>query len=213
MGFPLSTDIFGQLKWLVKQVKLLVFRVTRLENGGAGSYKVFTALVTQNGGDDFQEQGFGAVTKGVSYYYDELFEGSDFTNVGGPKYGDLPNSGGYFIATATGVPNNYDGTTIGWSNGAPVVTVLENTIGNVWFRYDDVGVYSIYSDGLFTVGKTMLQGVTFYSSDNDNLITINTTSDSNSISKIYLNKVSANNSYIDGYLYSPGVPIEIRVYN
>jgi hypothetical protein len=36
MGFPLSTDIFGQLAWLVKQVKLLVFRVTRLENGGGG---------------------------------------------------------------------------------------------------------------------------------------------------------------------------------
>ena len=31
MSFPISTDIFGQLKWLVKQVKLLIFRVTRLE--------------------------------------------------------------------------------------------------------------------------------------------------------------------------------------
>jgi len=37
MGFPLSTDIFGQLKWLVKQVKLLAFRVTKLEIFGEGS--------------------------------------------------------------------------------------------------------------------------------------------------------------------------------
>jgi hypothetical protein len=26
MGFPISSDIFGQLKWLVKQVKLLQFK-------------------------------------------------------------------------------------------------------------------------------------------------------------------------------------------
>lgn len=37
MGFPLSTDIFGQLAWLVRQVKLLVFRVTRIEQSGTGS--------------------------------------------------------------------------------------------------------------------------------------------------------------------------------
>lgn len=36
MGFPLSTDIFGQLAWLVRQVKLLVFRVTRIEQSGTG---------------------------------------------------------------------------------------------------------------------------------------------------------------------------------
>jgi len=36
MGFPLSTDIFGQLAWLVRQVKLLVFRVTRIEQNGTG---------------------------------------------------------------------------------------------------------------------------------------------------------------------------------
>jgi hypothetical protein len=36
MGFPLSTDIFGQLRWLVRQVKLLVFRVTKIEQNGTG---------------------------------------------------------------------------------------------------------------------------------------------------------------------------------
>lgn len=47
MGFPLSTDIFGQLKWLVKQVKLLVFRVTRIEQGGgAGAQNINQVLTT-----------------------------------------------------------------------------------------------------------------------------------------------------------------------
>jgi len=30
-----------------------------------------------------------------------------------------------------------------------VATVLENTIGNVWFTYDSVGNYSLNSSGLF----------------------------------------------------------------
>lgn len=46
MGFPLSTDIFGQLKWLVKQVKLLVFRVTRIEQGGGGGAQNINQVLT-----------------------------------------------------------------------------------------------------------------------------------------------------------------------
>ena len=38
--------------------------------------------------------------------------------------------------------------------GAPVVIVLENTIGNIWFTYEDVGIYYINSSGLFTENKT-----------------------------------------------------------
>lgn len=39
---------------------------------------------------------------------------------------------------------------------APVPTVLENTIGNIWFSYFDTGVYHINSDGLFTNNKTFV---------------------------------------------------------
>lgn len=38
--------------------------------------------------------------------------------------------------------------------GAPVVIVLENTLGNIWFSYDDVGIYYVNSSGLFTENKT-----------------------------------------------------------
>ena len=48
MGFPLSTDIFGQLKWLIKEVKQLLFRVKKLENGGGGGVGNLQT-VTNNG--------------------------------------------------------------------------------------------------------------------------------------------------------------------
>jgi len=34
--------------------------------------------------------------------------------------------------------------------------VLENTIGNIWFTYNDVGVYHINSIGLFNENKTFV---------------------------------------------------------
>lgn len=181
-----------------------------------GTYKVFTALLTQNGGDSPEQANYinqNSLTIGVSCYISQNLPlnqgGTDFTNVGA-----INNEvGTWFIATGTNpIWGNQDGG-VNYNLGAPIVKVLQNTIGNVWFNYEGVGNYSVNSNGLFTIGKTMLQGVTFYSGDVDNLITINTTPDSNSISKIYLNKVSGNNNYIDGYLYSPGVPLEIRVYN
>jgi len=197
----------SNLLWeILKKLNRLAGIITGLKP----KYKVFTALVTQSGGDDLQEQASGALTKGVSYYYDELFEGSDFTNVGGPKYGDLPNSGGYFIATATGVPNNYNGTVIRWNNGAPVVTVLENTIGNVWFNYYGEGIYRFVSNNLFTIDKTMIIGSTFYNVDADATIVLNSFYGENSDYRIWLRSTIGNaaaNSVINH------TPLEIRVYN
>ena len=37
---------------------------------------------------------------------------------------------------------------------APVATVLENTIGEITFTYEDVGYYGVISDNLFTLNKT-----------------------------------------------------------
>jgi len=48
---PISSDIFGRLAWLTKWVKNLLGRVYILEQSGAGSYKVYTALLTQSGTD------------------------------------------------------------------------------------------------------------------------------------------------------------------
>ena len=53
-------------------------------------YQVFTALLTQSGGDSFAFLTSGNVTKGITYQFDagESEGGWDFSNVGGPTYPD-----------------------------------------------------------------------------------------------------------------------------
>lgn len=121
----------------------------------ARPYKVFTALLTQSGGDNLLELVDGdSVTKGVTYLIDAAGQDTDFSNVGGPKYEGIPLNGTYFIATTDEIPNNYGGAVLIYNTGAPVVTVLENTIGNIWFSYVDEGRYDINSSLLFTRNKT-----------------------------------------------------------
>jgi hypothetical protein len=115
-------------------------------------YKVYTALLTQSGGGGEAYSSGGDLVIGVSYRINNLAIGMDFTNVGALNN----NIGTWFVATGT-TPNSWgiDGDEVLYYNpGAPVVTVLENTIGNVWFEYDSVGIYKINSSGLFTIDKT-----------------------------------------------------------
>jgi hypothetical protein len=114
-------------------------------------YKVYTALLTQRGGDGMTSIGAGDLTIGVTYQIiDNAGSGWDFTNVGAPN-NDIDT---YFVATGT-TPNSWgiDGQ-LDYNTGAPVVTVLENTIGNVWFTYDDLGNYAARSSNLFLDNKT-----------------------------------------------------------
>jgi len=118
----------------------------------ARPYKVYTALLTQSGGDDFQSINSGDLTIGVTYKINVVDNDGDFANVGAPNN----NVGTYFVATGT-TPNTWG--TIGdlkYNNGAPTVTVLENTIGNIWFTYIGVGVYGINNVGLFDYNKTLI---------------------------------------------------------
>jgi len=106
-------------------------------------YKVYTALLTQSGGDDPKTITSGNLTNGITYEIGAAGidpPGSyDFSNVGGPVY---PESFS-FVATSNDVPNNYASQTLNYNEGAPVVTVLENTIGNIWFNYFQPGDYGI----------------------------------------------------------------------
>lgn len=90
--------------------------------------------------------------------------------------------------------------------GAPVATVLENTLGGtvVWSRLDP-GEYQATVSGLFTLNKTMIQissnsgqgnTVTFFAADT-NTIDLGTADDSFTLADNLLNNT----------------PIEIRVYN
>jgi hypothetical protein len=122
-----------------------------VSGNGASAYKVYTALLTQSGGDDPQSIDSGLLTIGVTYMINNPSVESDFTNVGAPN--NL--SGTYFVATGT-TPNNWgtDTNILTYNTGAPVVTVLENTIGNIWWTYDSVGKYIANSTNAFTNGGT-----------------------------------------------------------
>jgi hypothetical protein len=174
-------------------------------------YKVFTALLTQTGGDDPSSISGTPLTVGVSYKITDANPGyvlGDFTNVGAPNN----EIGTTFIATGTG-PNSW-GTNISltYNAGAPVATVLENTIGNIWFDYAAGGRYDINSSLIFTQNKTTIMngggqdngdasnpGVVYSLYSNENSISIWTYQNSSPL-------VQENNVLLN-------TPIEIRVYN
>ena len=176
-------------------------------------YKVYTALLTQNGGSNPQSIGSGPMQHGVTYYFTEFglpIEPWDFSNVGGPVY---PNTNS-FVATSTATPNSYGTANMGYNTGAPVVTVLENTIGNIWFDYIGPGQYFIISDGLFTIHKTLgLAGTTF---DGANAVTEPVVISCNGVlgcdppNSIDLRLIGGD---YNGDSLLSDTPIEIRVYN
>ena len=119
-------------------------------------YKVFTALLTQTGGDNpavlsFDDTPGGPdFTIGVTYAIIDDIAGLDVTNIGAPNN----EIGTYFIATGIR-PINWGEGSCSYNTGAPVATVLENTIGNIWFTYVDIGYYFFNSNGVFTENKTV----------------------------------------------------------
>ena len=171
-------------------------------------YKVYTALLTQSGGDSPLSTNTGLLTIGVTYFINDAVIDMDFTNVGAPNN----NVGTYFVATGTN-PNwgtNPLGLAILFYNeGAPVVTVLENTIGNIWFEYGTVGYYSVKSDLLFKQNKTtaMLGSV----GDDPADIAFGFLRNQNSEDTLYILTRDSGNVNTDGMLVI--TPIEIRVYN
>ena len=125
--------------------------VDQINSNDPRPYKVYTALLTQSGGDGEGYTAGGDLTIGVSYRINTLAIGMDFTNVGA-----LNNDiGTWFVATGT-TPNSWgiDGDEVLFYNpGAPTVTVLENTIGNIWFTYESAGVYYLNSSNVFLENK------------------------------------------------------------
>jgi hypothetical protein len=160
-------------------------------------YKVFTALLTQSGGDDPLSINTGTLTIGVTYFIDDP-AGGDWTNVGAPNN----DTGTYFVATGT-TPNAWDDGTLFYNTGAPIATVLESTIGNVWFVFNANGKYSLLSDSLFVDDKTAKFGG-YVNSDLGSYFLFGEQSDNNS--EIFLST-----GVFNGYLNN--TTIEVRVYN
>ena len=177
------------------------------------NYKVYTALVSQTGTDEpLQINGDEAIplTIGVTY---EIIDNSpnlaDFTNVGAPNN----NAGTKFVATGT-TPASWGNIDEGWAVlsynlGAPTVMVLENTIGNIWFGYENVGIYSANSNSLFTENKTFVNITpTVPNSGDSNNQNLQFVSPESTINKLVIQTVGANQDGIGN-----NTPIEIRVYN
>jgi hypothetical protein len=116
------------------------------------AYKVYTALLTQSGFGNTIGISSGPLTKGVTYQIQN--PGGNFLNVGAPNN----DPGTYFVAINNDTPISYGGSALLFNTGAPVVTVLENTIGNIIWNYDSAGVYYGVLVGAFTDNKTWLSG-------------------------------------------------------
>lgn len=159
MSYP--QGIFETLAWLTKKYKQLCCAIDQLRLSGAGSYRVYTALLTQSGGDGPNSFGSGTpLVIGTTYkILDAGIPSGDWTNVGSPN--NLNDT--YFVATGT-TPNSWgDGGQVAYNTGAPVATVLDNTIGNIYFTYYEPGDYFANLLNGFPYDKTtvFMQGQNF----------------------------------------------------
>ena len=147
IGWGTESNLLYQI---LKQLNKLTSILFNLKESSVPKYKVFTALLTQNGDNNAGVLTGSDLTIGVTYQIKTGSIGTfDFTNVGAPN-NDI---GTFFVATGT-TPNDWSGASLNYNLGAPVVTVLENTIGNIWFTYENVGNYRCVSNDLFTIDKT-----------------------------------------------------------
>lgn len=172
----------------------------------ARPYKVYTALLTQSGNSDGQTIYNVPLTIGVTYFINNNDGSGDFTNVGASSN----EQGTYFVATGT-TPNSWGTISLvdlAYNSGAPVVTILENTLGNVWFTYGADGFYYINSNDLFTNNKTWVTSVIILGVGGPASRGSINTNDSNTIGIITESDVDTPSNNI-----LSNTPIEIRVYN
>ena len=213
----LNDRVNGQLGDLGVEIQITLSSIKELivppaPPAPVAPYKVFTALVTQNGESNLVTQTSGELTYGSTYTITATDGGTvDFTNVGAPNN----NEGTSFIATATANPNSWGENgngSLSFNTGAPTISLLfENTIGNVWFEYSGTGNYQMRSDNLFTVDKTIsLNDQTRCIDNGNNLYNLKVASpgDPSQINITVLDdEFAPKNGRLTGKL------IEIRVYN
>jgi hypothetical protein len=166
----------------------------------ARPYKVYTALLTQTGVSSLHNIGnYSTLVVGRTYIIGDYKSGDDFTNVGAPNN----NIDTYFVATGA-TPNNFtNGSTLQYDSGAPEVTVLENTIGDIWWEYLTTNTYVAKSVSKFLEDKTLV----FYTAYSG------TNGDVSSTYTIFRQDDSTIGIGIVEPAFLNKTPIEIRVYN
>jgi hypothetical protein len=170
------------------------------------AYKVYTALLTQSGGDGpDQIQGDSQIQKGVTYEIANNPYNEDFVKYGAPNN----NVGTKFVSNSTEFMGYDASTALDFNTGAPVATVLENTIGNIYFTFDNDGYYFLNGDNLFISNSwtptIMILNDTAELMDGQ-ILTINKANDSQYLLQSY----NQSGDSLNGQFYN--TPIEIRVY-
>jgi len=167
-------------------------------------YKVFTGAIIQSGGNLLQNKNAGSeLVRGVTYYIVSN-GGYNFIPLGAPSNA----VGTYFICNqniTTGLGIAFD---LQYNAGAPFCFILENTIGNIWFKYDEIGRYNIYSNDLFDSEKT----IWFNQSLPTNNINFKMLLYNPDINQFVIETYNSSNVLSNNLLYN-FTPIEIRVYN
>ena len=178
--------------------------------GGSGSsgdprpYKVYSALLSQSGTDDPQTATSGTLTQGVTYEILDFVAGDNFIPSGAPNN----NVGTKWIANGVS-PTWSNGSEIGWNGGAPTPQKFLNTIGNVWYTYNDSGSYLLLSDGLFLENRTFISPKRGFSKidagEIDAFFSLRWIDEST----ISIQCADNTNDYIDDLLFSVPLTIEI----
>jgi hypothetical protein len=223
-------NISRQIGWgtesnLLYQILKQITRLTSIMFSLKPKYKVFTALLTQSGGDGGDSNNnINQIPLQIGRtYYISINDNpiTDFISVGAPNN----NVGTYFVATGTTVawPSDALLTSEVTSNtGAPVAIVLENTIGNIWFTYVDIGKYNINSNELFVDNKTFINGASLVNKPIFNRMILDDASGFGAQigyfllysgnERIILRTISDAETFSDDVISNP-ICIEIRVYN
>jgi hypothetical protein len=201
IGWGTESNLLYQI---LKQLNRLTSVLFGLKEAATPKYKVYTALLTQSGDSSISDKVQGdSLDVGVTYTIASNTENADLTIFGAPN----SNVGTSFVCTTAGVLPSIGNISLTYDTGAPVATVLENTIGNIWFTYNSVGSYIVT---LANVGFQQNDTALFLSNSsyNQNGIVWTYVDGGGTIS---IETADLSGNYGDGYLFRN--TLEIRVYN
>jgi hypothetical protein len=212
IGWSTEDNLLWQISKQLEQLTNVTAKTctnctTTTTTTAAPAYRVFMALLTQNGEDNTQEKVSGDTLElGVTYFISVNSEDADLTIFGAPNN----NAGTSFICTNSGVLDPFKPLSLLYDTGAPVATVLENTIGNIWFTYNNLGIYGVNSNSLYIQDKTYIIMGSNSGRAGDGYCGFNTIIDTNEIIRIFTTYVSRDQFEND---ILTNTVLEIRVYN
>jgi hypothetical protein len=107
-----------------------------------------------------------SASKGTTVFISSNLNNKDYSSIGAPN----STVGTYFVLTQYITLSDLDNdTTFNINLGAPVATVLENTIGNIWFTYSNTGDYVVNSDLIINDKTFSIIGTGFENIANNNV--------------------------------------------